>query len=52
MVVVNEMNGCTEAGNMLPALNGELISLQTEKVEIVDRSTGTKVIMLTDGRTG
>jgi hypothetical protein len=31
MVVVNEMNGFTEAGSKLPALNGELVALQTAK---------------------
>jgi hypothetical protein len=31
MVVVNEMNGFTEAGKKLPALNGELVALQTAK---------------------
>jgi hypothetical protein len=31
MVVVNEMNGLTEAGKKLPALNGELVALQTAK---------------------
>jgi hypothetical protein len=31
MVVVNEMHGFTEAGKMLPALNGEFVTLQNEK---------------------
>ncbi len=43
MVVVNEMNGLTKAGEQLPALNGELKTLQAEKYGIASVGEGIEI---------
>jgi hypothetical protein len=43
MVVVNEMNGFTKAGEQLPALNGELKALQAEKYGVDSVGDGMEI---------
>ena len=43
MVVVNEMQGYTEAGKRLPALNGEFLALQAEKYGAATINEGMEI---------